>query len=134
MIEIDRTIPSNESMSAGQFNDHCWLQAACSFRDGYSDWRMPTPREWLETDGISLSTIIRTETSTITLAPIWTSKVDYDDSWLYCATLYYDSYSDWRLPTMKEYYSGEMRRYAACWYEDRSSEGDLLRTVPVRTI
>ena len=73
----------------------------------------------------------------ITVGPI--IKLPCDEAWLYCACLYHDGYSDWRLPAWGEVYSGgDLEQHIPLWlssdvvYEYR--QDSTYNVVPVRTV
>jgi len=71
----------------------------------------------------------------IELAPQEPERMEYDQAWLYCATLTYDNKYDWRMPT-----NWEWNRTAGMrsWFElslDIYHPLDLyLPVIPVRTV
>ena len=62
-------------------------------------------------------------------------RLPYDAAWLYCACLYHDGYSNWRLPTHKEYMSHPT---IAGWHQDDEpnhlGKGIRWEIFPVRDI
>ena len=73
----------------------------------------------------------------ISIGPI--IRLPYDEAWLYCACLYHDGYSDWRLPSKGEVYSGgDLEQHIPLWlssdvvYEYR--QDSTYNVVPVRTV
>ena len=55
-----------------------------------------------------------------------------DDAFLYCITLRYNGYNDWRLPTEFEY--GFYTGLSFSWYDGRESFEFNWATIPVRDI
>ena len=53
----------------------------------------------------------------IEIAPRTTFDMSFDDAFLYCITLYYNGYSDWRLPTHFEYCA--THDLIMSWHEER---------------
>ena len=74
----------------------------------------------------------------IDTAPLSKKRITHDEAWLYIATLTYNNYTDWRMPTESEYNSSpELEEYAWCWVEGREvySQGTnepRLKALPVR--
>ena len=73
----------------------------------------------------------------IEVAPILKKYLSYDESWLYCVTLTYNSKYDWRMPTSDEYVNCDEIDQDS--YDESDSERNrpiywTLRTRPVRTI
>lgn len=73
----------------------------------------------------------------IEVAPILKDHLIYDEAWLYCATLTYNSKYDWRMPTSDEYDNCDEIDQES--YAKSAADGDDLfhwtfRTCPVRTI
>lgn len=70
--------------------------------------------------------------------PVAKKLLTYEDAVLYCMFLEYNGYNDWRLPTKDEFDIMHKRDGSWCW--DASdlngrdhSDGELLRTIPVRS-
>jgi hypothetical protein len=75
--------------------------------------------------------------SKITVAPI--IRLPYDEAWLYCACLYHDGYSDWRLPSWDEVYSGgDLEQHIPLWLSSdvihEYTHNSKYNVVPVRTV
>jgi hypothetical protein len=75
--------------------------------------------------------------SKITVGPI--IRLPYDEAWLYCACLYHDGYSDWRLPLREETYEGsDLEQHIPLWlFRDLPYEypqDSTYNAVPVRTV
>lgn len=75
--------------------------------------------------------------SKITVGPI--IRLPYDEAWLYCACLYHDGYSDWRLPLLAEVNSCDvLEQHVPLWLSsDRPYEyrqNSTYNSVPVRTV
>ncbi len=73
----------------------------------------------------------------IEVAPILKINLSYDEAWLYCVTLTYNSKYDWRMPTSDEYDNCDEIDQES-YDESDADRHDLiyltLRTCPVRTI
>lgn len=69
-------------------------------------------------------------------APV-SESLQYDEAWLYCATLTYDNKYNWRMPYSTEYNDLSIGH---TWYIERirayisNSNSGKLKVVPVRTI
>ena len=50
-------------------------------------------------------------------APESKNQLTLDEAWLYCACLYHNGYSDWRMPTYPQYLSIG-RLPDNCWQDD----------------
>ena len=59
-------------------------------------------------------------------------KLTIDEAWLYCACLYHNGYSDWRIPTMIEAQSNLGQIWDTFDLEYYSGNSLRLSTVPVR--
>jgi hypothetical protein len=55
-----------------------------------------------------------------------------DEAFLYCITLQYNGYNDWRLPTEFEY--GYYAGLSFSWYTDRDQSEFNWPAIPVRDI
>jgi hypothetical protein len=68
----------------------------------------------------------------IEIGPRSKDNISFDEAWLYCACLFHNDRSDWRLPTADEYMNHSGVHY------DSFSEGDtfdeLNYVTPVRDI
>ena len=58
----------------------------------------------------------------IELAPRTNFDMSFDDAFVYCITLYYNGYSDWRLPTHFEYCA--THNLIMSWHEERYEKAD----------
>ena len=74
----------------------------------------------------------------IEIAPRTTFDMSFDDAFLYCITLYYNGYSDWRLPTHFEYCTTQ--DLIMSWHEERYEKESRINSdwtwaaTPVRNV
>jgi hypothetical protein len=68
----------------------------------------------------------------IELAPKSDCEMTVDEAFLYCITLQYNGYNDWRLPTEFEY--GYYAGLSFSWYTDRDQSEFNWPAIPVRDI
>lgn len=73
---------------------------------------------------------------TVEIAPETENLMTYDDAILYCQFCTYGGYTDWRLPSLDEWYTSNV--FFGCWYSGRADQDDYfgiaLKVIPVRDI